>query len=323
MLTPRRPTSQTWPVMGGDLSGALRCTVIVPTYNRRRLLELTLGSLAKQDLPRDRFEVLVVDDGSSDDTASVVRGFEDRLDLRYFYQPDEGYQVAKARNVGIRHATGDISVFVDSGVLLHSTSLSAHVAAHAASPEPLALNGYVYCFNLDNEDARLINEFVVADDVDASIGAMARARVWPDIRDPFYAFYTDDFGHLPAPWLMYWTCHASAWTEQVREVGMYDEAFRTWGGEDLDLAYRLHLDGARFGVSRTATSIHYPHDKAVDENVLSAYRNYHYIVDKYRTPIIRMLTETPPVTFAAFNHTAVQRGLPRCADYLARNPVSR
>ncbi|MEV8443404.1 glycosyltransferase family A protein [Actinosynnema sp. NPDC051121] len=165
--------------MGGELTGGLRCTVIVPTYNRRRLLGLTLDSLARQDLPRDRFEVLVVDDGSSDDTAAVVRGFEDRLDLRYFYQPDEGYRVARARNVGIRHATGEISVFVDSGVLLHSASLSAHVGAHAASPEPLALNGYVYCFNLGNEDAGLINEFVDADDVDASIGAMARARAWP------------------------------------------------------------------------------------------------------------------------------------------------
>ena len=102
------------------MGSSLRCTVIVPTYNRRRLLELTLDSLAGQDLPRDRFEVLVVDDGSSDDTADVVREFEDRLDLRYFYQPDEGYRVARARNVGIRHARGEICVFVDSGVLLHS-----------------------------------------------------------------------------------------------------------------------------------------------------------------------------------------------------------
>jgi glycosyltransferase involved in cell wall biosynthesis len=280
------------------------------------LLALTLDSLAKQDLPRDRFEVIVVDDGSSDDTAAAARGFEDRFDLRYFYQPDEGYRVARARNVGIRHATGEICVFVDSGVLLHSGSLSAHVASHEAAGEPLALNGYVYCFNLDNEDARLIREVVDVEDVDASIASMARTRAWPDVREPFYARYTDDFGHVPAPWLMYWTCHASARTEQVRSIGMYDEEFRQWGGEDLDLAYRLHRDGARFGVSREASAIHYPHDKDQGDNTRSALENYRYIAEKYRTPITRLLTEEPAIRFSAFNDVIEERGLPGCADYL-------
>ncbi|MEU4448051.1 glycosyltransferase [Actinosynnema sp. NPDC050801] len=298
------------------MGSPLRCTVIVPTYNRKRLLELTLDSLVKQDLPRDRFEVLVVDDGSSDDTAAMVRGFEDRLDLRYFFQPDEGYQVARARNVGLRHARGEVCVFVDSGVLLHSASLRAHVTAHEAAEEPLALNGYVYCFNLDNEDAQLIRKFVDVDEVDSTIASLERAQAWPDVREPFYGRYSDDFGHLPAPWLMYWTCHASARTEQVRSIGMYDEAFRQWGGEDLDLAYRLHRDGARFGVIREASSIHYPHDKDHGDNTKSALENYRYIAEKYRTPITRLLTEVPAIRFSAFNDVVEERGLPRCADHL-------
>ncbi|MDU0287593.1 glycosyltransferase family 2 protein [Saccharothrix longispora] len=304
------------------MGSSLRCTVIIPTYNRRRLLELTLDALAKQDLPRDRFEVLVVDDGSDDSTEAAVRGFGDRLDLRYFHQPDEGYRVARARNVGIRHARGEVCVFVDSGVLLHSASLSAHVAAHEAAAEPLALNGYVYCFNLDNEDAGLIREVVDVDDVDSTTAHLARTESWPDVREPFYTRHSDDFGHLPAPWLMYWTCHASARTEQVRSVGMYDEAFRQWGGEDLDLAYRLHRDGARFGVLREAASIHYPHEKDHGENSRSALENYRYIVDKYRTPIIRLLVEEPPIRFSAFNDVVAERGLPRCGEHLARSGSS-
>jgi glycosyltransferase involved in cell wall biosynthesis len=304
------------------VGSSLRCTVIVPTYNRRRLLELTLDSLARQDLHRDRYEVLVVDDGSGDDTAAAVRRFEDRLDLRYFHQPDEGYRVAKARNVGIRHASGEVCVFVDSGVLLHSASLSAHVTAHETAAEPLALNGYVYCFNLDNEDARLIREVVDVEDVDSSIASLARTGSWPDVREPFYGRYSDDFGHLPAPWLMYWTCHASARTEQVRSIGMYDEEFRQWGGEDLDLAYRLHRDGARFGVSRAATSIHYPHEKHLCDNTRSARENYRYIAAKYDTPITRLLTEEPAIRFSLFNEVIEERGLPRCADHPARSRVA-
>ncbi|QFZ18878.1 glycosyltransferase [Saccharothrix syringae] len=300
------------------MGSSTRCTVIVPTYNREGLLRLTLASLAAQDLHRDRFEVLVVDDGSTDGTANAVREFDDRVDLRYFHQPDEGFRVARARNVGIRHARNEICVFVDSGVLLHSTSLSAHVTAHEATPEPLALNGYVYCFNLGNEDARLIRKAVDTDDVDSTIESMARTGAWPDVREPFYTRYSDDFGHLPAPWLMYWTCHASARTEQVRAVGMFDEAFRQWGGEDLDLAYRLHRDGARFGVDRAARSLHYPHDKDHGDNSRSARENYRYIAEKYRTPITRLLTEEPAIRFSLFNEVIAERGLPTCADYLAR-----
>ncbi|OLF19138.1 glycosyltransferase [Actinophytocola xanthii] len=295
-----------------------RCSVIVPTYNRRRLLELTLTSLARQTLPGDQFEVLVVDDGSSDGTAELAQGFADRLDLRYFFQSDEGYRLARARNVGIEHARGDICVFVDSGVLLHSGCLRAHVDDHDATPHPRVVNGYVYCFNLDNDDAQRIRAFVDLDDLDATIAAMAARGAWPDLREPFYTRYTDHFGHVPAPWLMAWGCHLSARTEQLRSVGMCDEAFRQWGGEDLDLAYRLHRDGARFSVNRAAASIHYPHEKDHGDNARSARQNYRYIAGKYRTPITRLLTEVPRVDFGTLNEVISDRGLPSCAEYLAR-----
>jgi glycosyltransferase involved in cell wall biosynthesis len=299
-----------------------RCSVIVPTYNRRRLVELTLASLSRQSLAADRFEVLVVDDGSSDGTAALVHRFRDRLDLRYHFQADEGYRVARARNVGIEHARGEICVFVDSGVLLHSGCLQAHVDDHAAVPHPRVVNGYVYCFNLDNDDDERIREFVDVDDVDATIAAMAAQGAWPDLREVFYSRYSDHFGHVPAPWLMSWGCHVSARTEQLRAVGGYDEAFRQWGGEDLDLAYRLHRDGAWFSVNRAASSIHYPHEKNHTDNARSARHNYRYIAHKYRTPITNLLTEVPRIDFGSLNEVIEERGLPRCAEYLARRGAS-
>jgi glycosyltransferase involved in cell wall biosynthesis len=304
------------------VSSSPLCTVIVPTYNRRRLLELTLDSLDRQNLPRDRFEVLVVDDGSSDDTAAMVRTFSDRLDLRYFFQADKGYRVARARNVGISHARGEICVFVDAGVLLHSEAVSAHVASHEAAAGPLAVNGYVFCFNLNNEDAVLIRKFVDVDDVDTTIASMARTGAWPDLREDFYTRYTDDFDHVPAPWLMHWGCHASARTEQLRSVGMCDEAFQQWGGEDIDLAYRLHRDGARFAVNRAASSIHYPHDKSHTDNAKSAQHNYRYIARKYRTPITQLLTEVPEINFGTLNEVIQERGLSSCADYVAQGEAT-
>ncbi len=298
------------------MGGKVKCSVVVPTYNRVELLRHTLDSLTGQDLPVDEFEVLVVDDGSGDATAELVPHYEDRINVRYFFQEDQGWRVAKARNVGIANAKGDICVFVDSGVLLHSGALRAHVEAHAGET-PVAVCGYVYCFNIDNEDAELINAEIDFDDPSATIDTLRRERRWLDVREEFYRRYTDDFGDIPAPWLAYWTCNASARTAQLRAVGMFDEAFRTWGSEDVDLAYRLHRDGARVVLARDAAAIHAPHHKSFEENMRDAAVNQRYMAAKYDTPLIRMLAEDPPVMFFDFNDVAVERGLPTCAEYRA------
>jgi glycosyltransferase involved in cell wall biosynthesis len=106
------------------------CSVVIPTYNRSRLLSYTLDSMVGQSLDPYQFEVLVVDDGSNDDTQDVVAQYRSRLNLRYFYQEDLGYRAAAARNIGIMHAETSVCVFVDSGVLLHSGALAAHLECH-------------------------------------------------------------------------------------------------------------------------------------------------------------------------------------------------
>jgi glycosyltransferase involved in cell wall biosynthesis len=301
------------------------CTVVIPTYNRETLLGYTLSSLTRQTLPRERFEVIVVDDGSSDATSTVVESFRDRLDLRYFFQEDKGLRVAKARNTGIVHANGDVCTFVDSGVLLHSGCLEAHLASHAAIDGPAAVCGYIYCFNMDNQDAARMRQVIDVDDVDSTVELLQREGWWLDIREGFYAKYTDQFHNLPAPWLMCWTANLSAETRQLRRIGMFDEALdEEWGGEDLDLGYRLHLDGAQVMVARQARSIHYPHEKHMDHNLAQVGRNYRYMAEKYRTPIIRLLAEVGlDERFFAMNDIIRERGLPRCADYLAQTEGQR
>jgi glycosyltransferase involved in cell wall biosynthesis len=304
-----------------------RCSVIIPTYNRAGLLRYTLESMTRQSLPRDQFEVLVVDDGSSDGTAEVVKTFDDRLNLRYFFQEDEGYRAAKARNVGISRAESDVCVFIDSGVLAHSGCLAAHLTSHHEADAPVAVVGYVYCFNIDNADAILISREIDFDDPDGTIRRLTEQRKWLDVREYFYAKYTDDFGDLPAPWVVFWTCNVSAATEQLRSIGMFDEEFKTWGGEDVDLGYRLHRDGARFVLNRSAAAIHAPHDKSFAQNAEDSLANYRHMVEKYGgTPILRLLLEFPQgdpgdadqsVNPFTMNDVIRARGLPSCADYLA------
>jgi glycosyltransferase involved in cell wall biosynthesis len=292
------------------------CSVIIPTYNRMRLLARTLDSMARQDVGPDRFEVIVVDDGSSDATAKVAARYREQLNLRYFFQPDEGFRVAAARNLGISHANAEVCVFIDSGVLLHSGGLSAYLRSHADAG-PIAVVGYVYCLSDGNASQMLST--LDFDDVDETIHALWQQGKWLDTREAFYKRYGDILGDLPAPWLVYWSGNVSAATAQLRSVGGFDEAFRCWGGEDIDLGYRLHRDGARLLLNRGASAIHYPHDEDRESKRQAQIANLRYIARKYDTPHTRLLAADPPINPIDIIDYIRRHKIPTCAEYLAQS----
>ena len=297
------------------MSARYRCSVVIPTYNRMELLSCTLDCLARQDLSAESFEVLVVDDGSSDGTARFVRGYCGPLNVRYFFQPDEGYRVAAARNIGIDNAEADVCVFLDSGVLAHSGCLRAHLSHHGGD-HPTAVAGYVYCFDHGDEDAEEMRRQLKFDDPDATMAALNAEGRWLDIRERFYTRYPD-MNAAPAPWLMYWTCNVSAPTDLLREVGGFDESFRGWGGEDVELAYRLHERGAVFCSDRSAAALHYPHPKSREHNHQVARGNYAYMIKKHDTPIMRLLGTDLMNDFTELNMYVEERGVEGYEEYLA------
>jgi GT2 family glycosyltransferase len=195
--------------------------------------------------------------------------------------------------VGIAHARADRCVFVDSGVLLHSGCLAAHVTSLDSVDGPAAVCGYVYGLDADGAGAAQLSKDIDVEDPDATIDRLAAQRRWLDPREGFYAKYSDEFNDLPAPWIVYWTCNVSAHTAQLRSVGMFDEAFRSWGAEDIDLAYRMHRDGTRFLLNRQASAIHYPHHKSLAQNAEVAAANFQYMATKYRTPLASLLPSFP------------------------------
>lgn len=291
----------------------LDCSVIVPTYNREQLLDYTLASLTRQRLPRDRFEVLVVDDGSSDNSQAIVEQYQGLLNVRYYFQEDDGYRVALARNTGVRNARSPLCVFIDSGVILHSRCLEAHVRHHEDSSERRAAVGYVFCFNKDNEDAEQIRRELDLEDVDGSIDRFSASGRWLDFREEFYSKYGDEYDWLPAPYLIFWTCNLSVRTADLHAVGIFDESFRTWGIEDVDLGYRLFRDGVRLTLCREAQSLHYPHPKSYADNMKSVFPNALYMAGKYDTPITNLL---PHHEFFIINDLVQKLNLPRCEEYL-------
>lgn len=99
-------------------------TVVIPTRNRAELLRSALCSLETQTLPADRFEVLVVDNGSTDDTPAVVESFRERLgNLRYLFEPTPGLHAGRHR--GLKEARGEVLVFADDDIEATPTWLEA------------------------------------------------------------------------------------------------------------------------------------------------------------------------------------------------------
>lgn len=112
------PLEQAVPVTSitqSALTPALSISIIIPALNEERMIGRCLESLTKLAFARDRFEVLVVDNGSRDKTLAIAESFKDRLNLRVLQQT--GVRISALRNLGARAAAGDILAFLDADCL--------------------------------------------------------------------------------------------------------------------------------------------------------------------------------------------------------------
>ncbi len=180
-------------------------SVVIATKDRARYLERALGSLQAQiDAPP--FEVIVVDNGSSDATREIAqqhaRGFPA---LRYLAapQPNRGH----ARNRGVDAAQGRYVLFCDDDVQLPERWVAAHAAAHRGSGE------------------RVVN------------GPILNVPSYADRPKPKPANYSRAF---------LCTCNASLSRAAFLDAGGFDESFDLYGWEDTELGVRLRLAGLQW-----------------------------------------------------------------------------
>ena len=108
----------------------MNISVVIPTYNRFEVLKRALKSVYAQSLLP--FEVIVVDDGSSDDTSKIIDFFPN---IKYLYQKNSG--VSSARNFGIRHSTSEWVAFLDSDDTWHQDKLEKQALFHLQNPKVL------------------------------------------------------------------------------------------------------------------------------------------------------------------------------------------
>ncbi|MGI6209840.1 MAG: glycosyltransferase family 2 protein [Anaerolineae bacterium] len=115
-------------------------SAIVATHNRASYLTRSVGSLVGQTLPRDQYEVVVVDNGSTDDTRKVIEGLAGSADIRYVYEPQLG--ASRARNTGFRVCRGRYLAFLDSDAVAGPNWLEGYLETFERfSPRPGMIGG--------------------------------------------------------------------------------------------------------------------------------------------------------------------------------------
>src|SRR3954454_5121459 len=131
----RRSARFTWTSTDGSSGEAMsgvRISIVIPTYRRPDLLRRCLQSLREQDADTRSFEVVVVDDGSGDETPQVL----DEFGVIAVVQPVNNGPAA-ARNKGVATATGELVLFLDDDIAAAPDLLSTHLRLHEHANDPL------------------------------------------------------------------------------------------------------------------------------------------------------------------------------------------
>jgi glycosyltransferase involved in cell wall biosynthesis len=203
-------------------------SIVIPTYNRKPILEKCLRALQVQKLSAasaSGYEVVVVDDGSTDGTWEFLAECKDEFPhLRSFQQQHQG--PAAARNLGIKQAQGDIIVFIDSDLVVTESFLQAHVDALKQGQKKLKSDRFftygavINTCNFHNPTSEPYK-----------------------ITDFSAAFFATGNVAIPKHWL--------------EKAGLFDTRFQLYGWEDLELGVRLKKLGLKLIKCPAAVGYHW------------------------------------------------------------------
>jgi GT2 family glycosyltransferase len=231
-------------------------SVITPTYNRWHSLRRLLAALERQTYPHARFEVVIVDDGSTDGTPQQLANLRSSFAVKVVEQAHQG--PAEARNRGVAHAVGSLILFLDDDVEPRPDLIDAHVMRHANAPDVVV------------------------------IGPLSPPGNWPrsvwvrweeeklDVQ--YRAMLSGLYACTPR---QFYTGNASLARERFLAAAGFDVTFKR--AEDIDLGFRLRDQGAQFVFDPQAEVLHYA-ARSFDAWCQTPYEygRYDVIMDRYK-----------------------------------------
>lgn len=207
----------------------LDVSIVIPTYNRLDTLQHVVPTLLAQDVPHDRYELLVCDSRSTDGTAEyLARVTAEHPNVRHL--PGDYSGRAAARNAGIEASGGEIVLFNDSDILASPDLLSQHLRRHR-----------------QRRDIAVVGLEVQVKD----LADYERKRDRPQERGSLHPPSRERLS-----WLYFLTGNASVRRADLVRAGGFDESFTGYGHEDLELGYRLQKAGIAIFYEPAAVNYH-------------------------------------------------------------------
>lgn len=207
-----------------------KLSVVIPTLNRALVLAETIDRIESQTVSPDLYEVIVVDNASTDDTQNILaQKARQYSNLIVLSQSKRG--AAPTRNAGLRRASGEIILFIDNDILAEPDLLERHLEYHR-----------------NHSNASVIGNVITP---------------WNDKTDPFLRYlhhrgiynpYTITSG--PMDFSYYHTGNVSTPRSILMDVGGFNEEFFIYGMEDIELGYRLQKAGCLMIYGEKARAIH-------------------------------------------------------------------
>lgn len=269
----------------------LNASLIIPTYNKLSRLKLLMTSLKNQNCSADRFEVIIINDQSTDDTMLYLESMKTDFALHVLDQKHSGR--AETRNKGLMNAQNDVIIFVDDDLILSPGFISEHLKKHEigecvvhgkianlpylkffADPS----NGVFYD-NLDVDISkvgsmrqRCITEDNIINDFNAKVVKMSRLTLMEKMISKLLSDYSGK-----ADWIAFNGGNTSVDRSLLLKTTGFDEKFGfNWGCEDLELGYRLFKANTRFIYSNEAVNYHIAHYRASFKEEHEVNSNYFY-----------------------------------------------
>lgn len=228
-------------------------SVVIPTYNKAKYLYLTLLSLEHQFMD-EPYEVIVVDDGSTDDTADMIKKKRGECSYRliYVYQKNRGR--AAARNHGVQSSHGEYIIFLDDDRVVKRDYIKNHMKAHYSSDRDCVVLGkrnsiYLSMFET-NYNAVLTKYRKNSEDFFLH---SKEEYYWNKVK---HALYLPEIS-----WIAFVTGNVSIKKVALLSIGLFQEVFTGWGLEDQELGYRIWENNIALIECETAVNYHLEHQR--------------------------------------------------------------